>query len=407
MNINKLESIKDKKLFLEKDENGREIFIYTLDNVIPINTFYPDVLLSSNGDLYNPISEKTMSLKSVEGNTVSTYDEPEVKSVIDNPLFFFIYNTDNYYHFVYDTLPYLISFLNLRKSIPELKLLMNYPNHNKCVLYKFVIEFLDILGIVEGDYIIINKNTMYTKVYISTSYTHDNKSEYPPRKEIFDLYNDIVNICISKNTIHNFPKKVYISRRTWENKDNSNIGTNYTTRRKLDIEDELVDVLEKNGYEEVFTESMTTSDKVIMFSKADVIIGSIGGGLCNVLYCTKRTKLISIISPTFLDINKRFLYSFNNVQTTYFDKTRHLENGPWKKYMRVECKELNIVGEIEEVYEETLLVSYTDKKVSGWNIDMELNTIELRKSDCIRLDEGLNSSWTFDINDILKIIEKS
>ena len=131
MNINKLESIKDKKLFLEKDENGREIFIYTLDNVIPINTFYPDVLLSSNGDLYNPISEKTMSLKSVEGNTVSTYDEPEVKSVIDNPLFFFIYNTDNYYHFVYDTLPYLISFLNLRKSIPELKLLMNYPNHNK------------------------------------------------------------------------------------------------------------------------------------------------------------------------------------------------------------------------------------------------------------------------------------
>ena len=58
---------------------------------------------------------------------------------------------DNYFHFVYDTLPYLISFFELKKEIPNLKLLMNYPNFQKNKFYTFVNEFLEILNIMSTD----------------------------------------------------------------------------------------------------------------------------------------------------------------------------------------------------------------------------------------------------------------
>ena len=44
------------------------------------------------------------------------------------------------------------------------------------------------------------------------------------------------------------PKLVYISRRTWINKDKSNIGTDYTNRRKMMNEDLLVEELTKLGF---------------------------------------------------------------------------------------------------------------------------------------------------------------
>ena len=68
-------------------------------------------------------------------------------NVINIPVFYFVYNTDNYYHFIYDTLPYLITFNHLRSNIPNLKLLMNYPNKSMDNFYLFVKEFLEILDI--------------------------------------------------------------------------------------------------------------------------------------------------------------------------------------------------------------------------------------------------------------------
>ena len=278
---------------------------------------------------------------------------------------------------------------------------MNY-SVGKTEFYKFVVEFLDILGISKDDIIIADKNTLYKSVYVSSSYTHDNDSNIPPRKEIYELYKSIVEIIRSNNSINNLPKKIYVSRRTWVHNNLSNIGTNYTTRRKLEIEDELVDLLVSKGYTEVFTENLSTVEKVLMFYNADIVIGAIGGGLCNVLFSGENTKLISLISPTFLEVNSRFVYSFSNVDTIYFKDTHHVEIDDWKKYMRVKCDEL--VGEVEDVYEDTLLVSYANEKVAGWNSEIKFDKKIINKSDCVKLDEGLNSSWTFKIDDLIKHI---
>ena len=335
MVINELD---DKFLFenyLQPDENGREINIYKLDNSqIVGDLFYPNCLICSSDKVINPINEKTMSLKNLNSNKEFELDRNIIVDEVNDPVFFFIYNTDNYYHFIYDTLPYLITYNHLKSDISNLKLLMNYPNYESDKFYPFVKEFLEILDIKESDIIIAKDNVLYKSIYISSSYTHGVNSELPPRKEIYDFYKKIVNI-VSSESDKEYPSKIYISRRSWIHNDVSNIGTNYTLKRKLINENELVDLLLSNGYVEVFTEKLSTIEKIQMFSKAESVIGAIGGGLCNVLFSNKNTNLLALISPTFLDVNNRFLYSFSKVKTTLFNDASHLEKSDWKKYMRV------------------------------------------------------------------------
>jgi hypothetical protein len=389
------------------DRNGREINIYKFNDCIfsGINLYYPNILLKSennNNNLYLPLLERTMSL-----NMTTIYENNDMKfewidktiiNEVSSPLFFFVYNTENYYHFLYDTLPYLISFFKLRKTIPSLKLLIQYPNSQKKELYRFVLDFFELLELNE-DLVFINDNTKYKEIYISTSYTHDINSNLPPRDEIYDFYKYLVNIVKNKYN-KNTPSKIYVSRRTWTHNNYSNIGTNYTGKRKLMNEDELVEYLCKKDYTEVFTENMSTIDKIIMFSNATHVVGAIGGGISNILFSNKNTELIALVSPTFLDINKRFIYSLNKVKLTIYDDTRHYENDKYKKYIRVKYK--NIIGEIEEIKDDYLEISYTDGSNTGWSTECNYNKIYLNKDDVILLDNGLNSMWV--VNNIKKIL---
>jgi capsular polysaccharide biosynthesis protein len=227
-----------------------------------------------------------MSLKDI--SMFNNTDSDIIKFKDKDYNFFFIYNTENYYHFVYDTLPYLITYKKLKVKIPKLKLLMNYPNSKKTEFYKFVTEYLKLCGIKKSDIKIANKNTIYNNIIASTSYTHDFNSNLPPRKEVYSFYKQL-----TKNIKHKtkMPKKIYVSRRSSLHGDTSNIGTNYTTRRKMVNENELVNMLVQQGFTEVFTELMTTKDKIQMFSNAEHVVGAIGGGLCNVVFSNKKCKL--------------------------------------------------------------------------------------------------------------------
>lgn len=378
-------------------ENGREINIYKLTDIklVGQNLFYPNCFLNKSNDVINPTNEKIMSLEGVTTKIIS-YDNTVTDSVVTTPVFYFIYNTDNYYHFIYDTLPYLISYNFLKKEIPNIKLLMNYPNEGRNSFYPFVLEFLELLGIGDKDIVMVDNKTMYNQVFISSSYTHGIDSNLPPRKEIYELYTELaLDVKYSSEHI-NTPKKIYISRRSWKHNNFSNIGTNYTTRRKMTNEDELVGLLESEGYVEVFTENMTTKEKIVMFANAEVVIGAIGGGLCNVLFSNPTTKVIPLISPTFLDVNKRFIYSFSKVNVKYFTDTNHTSNDTFKKYMRVKSNDL--VGEIIEVLDDYIVINYSKNFVAGWNSQVMFETQKLEKKECTLLDCGLNSEWVLNIN---------
>lgn len=401
----KIYDFKDKnKLFknIFEEENKRSIDLFKYNNCIftGINLYYPNILLHeiNKNNLILPVIEKTMSLKmsSIYELNNMEYDLKKSEIIFNyykNPVFFFIYNTDNYFHFLYDSLPYLISFLNLKESIKDIKLLVQYPNKQKHSFYPFVLEFLSILGINENDLIIVNDYTIYEEVYISTSYTHDIDSNLPPRKEIYEFYKKIVEIVKSNYTIKNTPKKIYVSRRTWLHNNFSNIGTNYTTRRRLINEDELVEKLEKEGFIEIFTENLTTIEKILYFSNATHVVGAIGGGISNVLFSPKNTKLEAIVSPTFLDVNLRFKYSLNCVDVYYNYNTEHYEKSEFKTFMRVKTKDNKIIGEIEKIYDDKLLISYTNDFNVGWNLESKYEKIELNQNEVQKIDNGLNSPW--------------
>ena len=235
------------------DENGRKIDLYKFENCLftGLNLYYPNTLIKFENELVLPTLERTMSLKSgtiyEKFNMNFDYYEKDCKNSCNIPLFFFIYNTDNYFHFLYDSLPYLISYLHLKNSIPHLKLLMQYPNEQKTTFYPFINEFLEILNIFKEDIILVDEDTLYSEIYVSTSYTHDIDSNLPPRKEIYDFYQNIVSIVKKKYIYTNVstPQKIYVSRRTWLHNNFSNIGTNYTTRRRLVNEDEIVQSLKR------------------------------------------------------------------------------------------------------------------------------------------------------------------
>lgn len=398
MKIKELNDYTDKKIFLEKDSNNREISIYTFKDCTLIGTslFYPNILFKIGNDVYNPIKEKVMSLKDIDFYKEIKHSTTEYNSIDNDNNFFFVYNTDNYYHFVYDTLPYLISYNELKKSMPDLKLLMNYPNSNKKSFYNFVTEFLNLNGISENDIKIVNNNTLYKKIFVSTSYTHDFDSNVSPREEIFSFYAELKN---KVNLTDNTPKKIYISRRSWLHGNTSNIGTDYTSRRKMVNEDELINFLTKQGFVEIFTELLTTEEKINLFANAEHVIGAMGGGLCNVLFSKKDCHLTAIVSPYFMDINNRFKYSFSNVKTTYWYDTKNTETTELKTYMRVKVDD--IVGEITNINGDSVTISYSETPIAGWNNNVIYKTKIVSSKQCKKLDDGINSPWYVNWQNIL------
>ena len=150
MNIELFKNLNIFKNIFSEDENNRILNVYKMCNLhlTGYSLYYPNVLLKNNNKLILPVLEKTMSLNCgsiyEEENMKYNYTSNKILYTNTSPLFFFIYNTDNYFHFLYDTLPYLISYIELKTNIKDLKLLMQYPNSEKMIFYPFVIELLEL-----------------------------------------------------------------------------------------------------------------------------------------------------------------------------------------------------------------------------------------------------------------------
>ena len=178
-NILTLENVNDYKLVSKKDQNGRDIKLFTFNNVFFTGTsqYYPDILfkIENQNDLVLPIKEMSMSM-----NKKSYYEENGLKYIeksnneeyiqIDHDVYYFIYNTENYYHFIYDTLPYLYLYLQMKDKNNNLKLVINY-NKNKNKLLNFIKETYEILNINNDDIIIHNKK-INTKKFIYQIHLH-------------------------------------------------------------------------------------------------------------------------------------------------------------------------------------------------------------------------------------------
>jgi hypothetical protein len=399
------------------DENGRTITITELSGVCAKgrNLFYPNVLLDwvENNKLISPYDEKIMSLNKDSFYPNNFYDVGDnIESILREdatPLFFFVYNFDNYYHFIYDTLPYLFSFLWIKRNIcSRVKLLVNTPNPFQPTFYNFNKEFLNKFVDFDTDCIMIAPNVLYRRIWISSSLTHGGKSNLPPRKEVYDLLSSI-----KVNILKSYPKAFYISRRTWIHNDTSNLGTNYTTRRKMMNEDLLVQRLGELGICEIFTEQWKTDEKIHLFQNAELVIGSIGGGMSNLLFSPPKTHSIVIATPFFLDINYRFKYSMEHTRITYFNDTEiYNENGndahPLFCRVQIPGEDNNepIIGEIVSYNPQSkyYTIQLSNNDVAGFNSTINFSQKQYLETEFILLDKGLNSMYSIDIDSLMDCV---
>ena len=81
---------------------------------------YPQPLIKSGNELLLPTIERFMSL---DRGTI--YEETmqweckntNITKVETSPVFYFVYNCANYFHWIYDTVPYLYSFFELKNTV--------------------------------------------------------------------------------------------------------------------------------------------------------------------------------------------------------------------------------------------------------------------------------------------------
>lgn len=373
----------------QRESTGRDLRTWKYTNVqlTGIDIRYPNVLFKHQDELILPICETTMSLQcgSVYEQMNLEFSPSDVPILREEtqPVFFFIYNTDNYFHFLYDTLPILYAYNS------SMKLLMN-PSHK----YPYIYDCLRLLGIPETQIVYADPHTLYQTIYVASSPTHEGVPNLPPHPTIWNIYQCMKEAAGVSPT--STPRKLYVSRRSWIHGDVSNIGTNYTTRRKLMVEDELVEELSKQGYTEVFCELLSMTEKIQYFGNATHVIGAIGGGMCNLVFAQPSCKTYSINSPEFDTINRRFLFTMEHTQLIQYKDTHVTSN----LYRRIRLPDG--FGEVIQ-QEGTRIWVRVNKGVTFQNEDM-LPIIEL--NDAVSyLDNGLNSPWSFNISNFMKTIQ--
>ena len=377
----------------------RDTFIIHLSNarMVGRNCHYPNCLVQTNTDIINPYDERVMSLQKDSFYTSAKwyYNHILTTKSYNHPVYFFVYNVDNYYHFIYDTLPILYGYFCVKETEPNLKLLIQTSHSSKPDFPSFIYEFFSSFGIQPNSLQMADMDTVYNQMYIGSSLTHGRQSNSPPSFDAYRIWNRIMYEPQS------LPKRIYISRRSWIHGRTDNIGTNYTTRRKCMNEDQLVNRLKKTyGILEIFTELLSTEQKLAMFAQAEIVVGVIGGGMCNLLFSPPSTKALCIVTPDFLEINNRFKYSMDHTNIRYSYCTKHdkIKEYKYKLFTRVriinsDCGSFNQIGEIEEYDSGKYIIRVSNNDVAGFSQDFVMQSGVYSEKDIEPLDSGLNSPY--------------
>lgn len=84
-----------------------------------------------------------------------------------------------------------------------------------------------------------------------------------------------------------YPERIYISR-------------GKARYRRVLNEEELINYLEKFGFESVTLEEMPVAEQIALFYHAKIVVAPHGSGLTNIIFCQKETKIIELTSPHYV-----------------------------------------------------------------------------------------------------------
>lgn len=93
---------------------------------------------------------------------------------------------------------------------------------------------------------------------------------------------------VKKHDFESYQKRIYISRAS-------------ARCRKVENEEEVVNVLKKFEFQVIELETLSFIDQVNLFNSADIVIAPHGSGLSNIVFCRTGTKVIEIFSPEYVN----------------------------------------------------------------------------------------------------------
>lgn len=215
----------------------------------------------------------------------------------------------NYYHWMFDNIP-RIHLLQM-SGIPIDKYIVNLDENYK----PFQHETLAYLG-VSNDKIINTHPQFHLKVenLVVPSQT------IWPTKWAFDYLRNA--FCPWTYQDYNAKKRIYIRRSG--------------TRRILN-EDSLIELLTKYHFTIVDLENLSVFEQIHHFANAEVIVGTHGAGLANLVFCNPGTKVLEIFPPLYVYCFYWLLSSYGNLDYHYFigdygDRDPELRNNDWHGY---------------------------------------------------------------------------
>ena len=254
----------------------------------------------------------------------------------------------NYYHMLLDGVGCLTRYFELRKTVPNLKLIVNCNPRPKGGIVKhppFVEELLQLLDI---DYEFSDENTVYERVYFGDTIGQDHRRKRArPAAAQYHLLQDCIERAKIRAHVEQYDN-VYLSRRAHANPLSDRkavIGEDNTVKRGLTNEDEVVDMLTGLGYTEVFGENYTLAEKIVLFNGMKKYISTAGAGVANILWTMPNSVSVGGIHSagfpfpgdkheTHICCNKTFLNATINL---YHGKTLFVDpaagarnyNSPW------------------------------------------------------------------------------
>ena len=184
---------------------------------------------------------------------------------IDSGVWIINNKSENYFHWMTESLTRVLSFQKLNK---ESKVLLP----EKFTRFEFVLKTIDMLGIDYQIYpndSLVRVNNLYLTSHTAPAGNYNSKI-------ILELHSKLNNGAKSVSG-----KRLWLSRK-------------FSDRRYLSNEDELIPILKEYDVEIIYPEHFTYSQQIEMFRKAEFIGGVAGAALVNMLYMEMNKKVLEL-----------------------------------------------------------------------------------------------------------------
>jgi Glycosyltransferase 61 len=153
----------------------------------------------------------------------------------------------------------------------------------------YMLETLQLWGvnpskiIVASDDIIVKADELIVPSLVSGVFVNGcpRLVHYIPRYLITYIKSKLLISALQHQNKNHFCKRVFISRQD-------------AASRKIVNEDEVFAALEAHGFVRYHLTKLSLIEQIQLFNNAEIIMGTLGSGLTNVLFCNSNTKIIEL-----------------------------------------------------------------------------------------------------------------